>query len=173
MHDEYTSDDEPTIHRQPSTGANSSRRKSTAITLQNIPTDRTLVGEIKMTLDFDPDGNTLKIIIFGIRGIILEKEMDIYVKLYLQPDPKKVSKRKTRCEKTSPKLIYNETFVYHLDDIVKKLQAKPECLEVSVWQDAGITFSCLLAKVNITMKEMEASTYLSGWFPIYEEKKSK
>jgi len=30
--------------------------------------DQKMVGEIKMTLDHDPDGHTLKIIIFGVKG---------------------------------------------------------------------------------------------------------
>lgn len=135
--------------------------------------DQRPVGEIKLTFDHDPEGQTLKIIVFGIKGYTDEKLQDLYVKIYLHPDSKKVTKKKTRVERNSTAPMFNETFVYHLQELSKKMQQKPEMAEISLWHDGGIGKTVLVGKVDIPLNDVFASGYLSGWFPLSEDAKSK
>jgi len=133
-----------------------------------------VLGEIKVTMDHDPQGHTLKIIVFGVRGFTAgEKAPDLYVKIYLNPDPKKLSKKKTKIARGTANPMFNETFVYHLDDLFKKVQAQAETAEVSLWQDGGIGKTLLLGKVDVPLHSVFSSSYLSGWFPLFEDSRGK
>ena len=55
------------IQRKPSIEVSSAKRKAKTEALAAVNNQKT-VGEVKVTLDHDPEGHTLKIIVFGAKG---------------------------------------------------------------------------------------------------------
>jgi len=161
------------MRRKPNPEASADKRMTRTFNMLAPVPDHRPVGEIKLTFDHDPEGHTVKVIVFGIRGFASEKNMDLYVKIYIQPDSKKLSKKKTNVERNTLNPMFNETFVYHLDELAKKLQIKAETAEISLWHDGGIGKTVLLGKVDIPLKDVFESGYLSGWFPLFEDAGAK
>jgi len=148
----------------------------------NKATDQKPNGELKMTLDYDPDGKSLKVIVFGIRrqakiflsvlifaelssnflfsnSLTSEKDLDLYIKLYLLPETRKSSKKKTKVVKGTLSPVFNETFVYHLEEYEKKGD-KVESLEAIVCYDSGFSKTHHVGRVEIPLSDV-------SFFPIF------
>lgn len=94
-------------------------------------------GKILLGLQYFRKQGQLRVTIVRCAGLYAMDSngySDPYVKLYLQPDPKKKTKQKTATKKKTLNPEYNETFLYSLPPA--DIQAKT--LEVTVWdKDVG------------------------------------
>ncbi|CAG2180268.1 unnamed protein product [Oppiella nova] len=88
---------------------------------------------------------------------------DCYVKTYLNPDPNKLTKRKTRVVNKTCHPTFMEMILYHGIPL-EKLQQKT--LQVSVWDYDRVTENVLIGGTHIMLNTLDLKNETCDWFAL-------
>ncbi|XP_054153731.1 phosphatidylinositol 4-phosphate 3-kinase C2 domain-containing subunit alpha-like [Oppia nitens] len=145
----------PSSHIYPSTPHSVSRRD----TLYGP----TITGQVKLSIVYK--NMSLVIMIMHAKNLqsCRSTAPDCYVKTYLNPDPSKVTKRKTRIINKSCHPTFMEMIVYHGIPI-EKLQQKT--LQVSVWDYDRVTENVLIGGTHIILNQLNLKRETCDWFAL-------
>lgn len=117
-------------------------------------------GSIKLSIFHKPHGLVVMVMHVKDLGQTSSGELPSpYVKLYLLPDPMKMTKRKTKITKNTSHPTYNEMLIYR----IPLDQASQKVLQVTVWSYDGLKENEFLGGVHIRLSEIDLSRESVGW----------
>ena len=126
-------------------------------------------GKVKLTLKYNQDKERLDFTVHqaaGLPGGDLPDPPDPYVKVYLLPERKSKSKRKTDVIKDTVNPVFDEQFDYDLD--LKDLGEA--ALEVSVVDKKGIfARRALMGRAIVELDRPDLVAGVTEWFDLHEE----
>jgi len=130
-------------------------------------------GDLQLNIDFvksDPDSYTLTVEILQARNLLpadLNGLADPYVKMYVQPDPTKKTKQKTKIVKKSLDPVWNEKFTWKFSSTSETTSKR---LHVAVWDWDRVTRNDFMGAMSFTLKELlDEDTVKRGWFILLDE----
>lgn len=151
--------------------------RSSVASLERKPSVKSLaeepgpLGSINLTVQYAMQRQRLIVIVHRIKGIPLKDPSNIpdpYVKLYLLPDRKKDTKRKTAVIKDNCNPVFDATFEY----LISIAELNNSQLEVTVATDKLIGSPILgMLKVALNDPEIQGSGK-NGWWHLQPEFKS-
>ena len=121
---------------------------------------RQVDGSIKLNLFYKPHGFT--VMVMHVKDLGNTSNGDLpnpYVKMYLLPDPMKVTKRKTKIARSTCHPTYNEMLIYRMP--MAELQNR--LLQVLVLSYDGLKENEFLGGVNIRLSELDLCRDSVGW----------
>lgn len=126
-------------------------------------------GKVKLSLKYNQDKERLDFTVHqaaGLPGGDLPDPPDPYVKVYLLPERKSKSKRKTDVIKDTVNPVFDEEFDYDID--LKDLGVA--ALEVSVVDKKGIfARRALMGRAIVELDRPDLVSGLTEWFDLHEE----
>lgn len=125
---------------------------------------RQVDGAIKLNLFYKPHGFT--VMVMHVKDLSNISSGDLpspYVKMYLMPDPMKVTKRKTKIAKNTSHPTYNEMLIYRMQ--IAELQNR--MLQVMVLSYDGLKENEFLGGVNIRLSELDLCRESIGWHKLH------
>ncbi len=129
---------------------------------QGMPKNR-VGGEIKLSYQYR--NGSFDILVMHARSLVsrtVQGLADPYVKSYLLPDPKKLTKRKTRVAKRNLNPTFNQTLKYEipLEDLQQKV------LQVTVWDYDAVRVNEYLGGVNCYMSTHDLTKETTRWYEL-------
>ncbi|VDK58231.1 unnamed protein product [Anisakis simplex] len=117
-----------------------------------------VTGSIFLRLSYNERSLLLSIFVGHVKDLVTKNGQapDSYVKTYLQPDPQRISKRKTRVIKNTQMPTFNEELNYQLH---KGLDLNKSTLDVSVWNCSSVMIvgeNCMIGMVLIPLRRFNA-----------------
>ncbi|KAK3611626.1 hypothetical protein CHS0354_018322 [Potamilus streckersoni] len=116
-------------------------------------------GLIKLSIEYVKD--SLHIMIMHVKDLpTFGSDLPSpYVKMYLLPDPEKLTKRKTKIIKHSTHPTYNELIEYKMkmEEVCNKI------LQVTVWNHDVLMENSFLGAVYIKLRDLELNTVNTSW----------
>ena len=85
-----------------------------------------------------------------------------YVKIYLLPDPDKLTKRKTKIVKLTTHPTYNEVIEYKLSENDLRLKT----LQVSVWDHDMLGENNLIGAIYIKLRNIDFTQDNTQWYTL-------
>ncbi|VDM27170.1 unnamed protein product [Toxocara canis] len=150
-----------------------SNRNSQFLTGREIVPSTSVTGSIFLRLSFSERTALLSIFVGHVKDLVTVSGQvpDSYVKTYLQPDPQRTSKRKTRVVKNTQMPTFNEELNYQLK---RGMELETAALDVSVWNYGSIVGeNCMIGMVNIPLKRLnnmpndrKGVKTLESWFQL-------
>ncbi|CAG0891228.1 unnamed protein product [Darwinula stevensoni] len=119
-------------------------------------------GELKLSIVYRRD--ELVVMVHHARNLALPNGMEpsTYVKVYLLPDHKKLTKRKTRIARRNRNPTFKEPLVYRMPlDTVRY-----RTLQASVYHYDSLQENEFLGAVNIPLSSCNLSEETTRWFPL-------
>ncbi|XP_041835895.1 phosphatidylinositol 4-phosphate 3-kinase C2 domain-containing subunit beta isoform X2 [Melanotaenia boesemani] len=118
------------------------------------------LGEVKLSISYRND--KLFIMVMHIRGLPLQDgtDPDPYVKLYLLPDPQKMSKRKTKAARRTCNPTYNEMLVY---ERIPRGDLDQRVIHLRVLGDGAFWENTLLGETFIPLKKLVPGQHWVDW----------
>jgi len=128
-------------------------------------------GEILCQLSYDSLSDYLSVTIIKARDLITAKSNipDPYVKVYLLPDRKKQTKKKTNYIKRTVNPEYNETIKYFMAELDNP---KGRMLHVSVLDHSSMNHSEIIGAFSISVGEIIEAGKMEQWFSLIKDKMS-
>uniref|UniRef100_A0AAY4E0J4 Phosphatidylinositol-4-phosphate 3-kinase n=1 Tax=Denticeps clupeoides TaxID=299321 RepID=A0AAY4E0J4_9TELE len=120
-----------------------------------------VVGEVKLSISYKSD--KLFIMVMHIRGLVSlmdGTDPDPYVKLYLLPDPQKMSKRKTKAARRTCNPTYNEMLVY---DKIPLGDLQQRVIHLRVLSEGAFWENTLLGEAFIPLKTLNPGHRWVDW----------
>jgi len=130
---------------------------------QRRPSHGKIKGRMKLKLYYR--NNTLHVLVQFLENLSLNdarEEPNSYVKVYLSPDPRKVTKRKTKVVRRS----CNPTFMEMLEYRVSLDILKCRTLQASVWESSQFQENMFLGSVNVPLDSLNLEHGIDSWFPL-------
>uniref|UniRef100_F1KQX4 Phosphatidylinositol-4-phosphate 3-kinase C2 domain-containing subunit alpha n=2 Tax=Ascaris TaxID=6251 RepID=F1KQX4_ASCSU len=150
-----------------------SNRNSQFLTNAEVVPSTSITGSIFLRLSFNERTLLLSIFVGHVKDLVAVNGQvpDSYVKTYLQPDPQRTSKRKTRVVKNTQMPTFNEELNYQLK---RGMQLAAAALDVSVWNCGSIVGeNCMIGMVNIPLRRLNNAPNdrkgvktLESWFQL-------
>ncbi|XP_062842305.1 phosphatidylinositol 4-phosphate 3-kinase C2 domain-containing subunit beta [Trichomycterus rosablanca] len=125
------------------------------------PVPGKLVGEVKLSISYK--NNKLFIMVMHIRGLQPLQDgtdPDPYVKLYLLPDPQKMSKRKTKAARRTCNPTYNEMLVY---SGIPRGDLDQRSIHLRVLGEGAFWENTLLGETIIPLKNVTPGQHWVDW----------
>uniref|UniRef100_A0A8C6LHJ5 Phosphatidylinositol-4-phosphate 3-kinase catalytic subunit type 2 beta n=1 Tax=Nothobranchius furzeri TaxID=105023 RepID=A0A8C6LHJ5_NOTFU len=119
------------------------------------------LGEIKLSISYKND--KLFIMVMHIRGLVSLSDgtdPDPYVKLYLLPDPMKMSKKKTKAARRTCNPTYNEMLVY---DRIPRGDLDQRLIHLRVLSDGAFWENTLLGQTFIHLNRLVPGQHWVDW----------
>ncbi|XP_072296201.1 phosphatidylinositol 4-phosphate 3-kinase C2 domain-containing subunit beta [Eucyclogobius newberryi] len=119
------------------------------------------LGQIKLSISYK--NQKLFIMVMHIRGLQAlpdGSDPDPYVKVYLLPDPQKISKRKTKAARKTCNPTYNEMLVY---ERVPRGDLDHRMLHLRVLGDASFWDNPVLGETFIALSSLSPGTHWVDW----------
>ncbi|KAI1309469.1 Phosphatidylinositol 4-phosphate 3-kinase C2 domain-containing subunit alpha [Halotydeus destructor] len=117
-------------------------------------------GQIKLSIHYK--NASLKVMVMHARNLVTGRASppECYVKMYLNPDPYKNTKRKTKVVAKSHHPTFMEMIVYSIPlEMIKE-----RLLQVAVWE-ISVKGNNYLGAAMINLAEMDLLTETTSWFP--------
>uniref|UniRef100_A0AAY4DZX8 Phosphatidylinositol-4-phosphate 3-kinase n=1 Tax=Denticeps clupeoides TaxID=299321 RepID=A0AAY4DZX8_9TELE len=131
------------------------------LNLSWTPVLEKVVGEVKLSISYKSD--KLFIMVMHIRGLQPLQDgtdPDPYVKLYLLPDPQKMSKRKTKAARRTCNPTYNEMLVY---DKIPLGDLQQRVIHLRVLSEGAFWENTLLGEAFIPLKTLNPGHRWVDW----------
>ncbi|XP_077994374.1 phosphatidylinositol 4-phosphate 3-kinase C2 domain-containing subunit beta-like [Glandiceps talaboti] len=130
---------------------------------RNQPKSGQIGGEVKVSLHYK--NGALVIMVKHVKDLIPPTDAgppDPYVKLYLLPDPSKITKRKTKIARKTLNPTYNEMLIYNvpLNDVMKRT------LQITVWNCDYLKENDFMGAVYIPMETINLSQETEKWYKL-------
>ena len=130
--------------------------------------DAMSLGYLKLKLQYKPETAVLTVVVREAKDLMpanAARSADPYVKVYILPDKKKVTKRKTAVVKNSLAPNFkDETFTYEL-----KANDDAKTLQVSLWDQTSGLRSTLMGVVQVKVATVMEEGTMAQWFQIFNE----
>jgi len=134
------------------------------------PLESMSYGEVNCRLSYDQTNDYLNVLIIKARNLEPTRQNalpDPYVKVYLLPDRKKQTKKKTQCKKATLHPEYNETVSYFLTEVDN---AKARTIQVAVVDHGSVGGNEVVGSFSITVNEVIEAQVIESWFPLIKDK---
>ncbi|KAF5287684.1 hypothetical protein FQA39_LY15784 [Lamprigera yunnana] len=122
-----------------------------------------LKGQLKLSTHFSR--GIFTVMIYHARGLPLVgsvQEPSTYVKVYLQPDPTKTTKRKTKVVKRNCHPSFMEMLEYRMAlDIVRQ-----RTLKATVWNHDPLQENEFLGGVELNLNQFDLTKEMTEWYPL-------
>ena len=131
--------------------------------------ERAISGQVKFSIHFERAA--LRVMVMHAKGLSPRSATtlaDPYVKLYLLPDPIKVTKRKTKIARKTLNPTYNETLVY--EDISWR-EIRKRKLQVTLWDHDYVGENDFLGGVLIDLAEVDLDQRNADWHNLRDLRK--
>ncbi|GJQ69108.1 hypothetical protein Trydic_g6272 [Trypoxylus dichotomus] len=120
-------------------------------------------GQLKLSIHFQR--GVFRVMVHHARGLPLinsSQEPSTYVKVYLQPDPKKTTKRKTKVVRKNCHPSFMETLEYRmaLDIIMGRT------LKATVWNYDALQENQFLGGLELPLGSFDLNTERTEWYPL-------
>ncbi|KAI0209340.1 Phosphatidylinositol 4-phosphate 3-kinase C2 domain-containing subunit alpha [Lamellibrachia satsuma] len=125
--------------------------------------DLDIQSQIKLSLFYK--SNAFTVMVMHVKDLVVQGDEapDPYVKLYLLPDPTKLTKRKTKIAKGTFHPTYNEMLIYRMPvDEVKERQ-----LQVTVWSYDALKENEFLGAVIIDLSQTNLTRTTTQWHQLH------
>ncbi|XP_014237353.1 phosphatidylinositol 4-phosphate 3-kinase C2 domain-containing subunit beta isoform X2 [Trichogramma pretiosum] len=120
-------------------------------------------GQIKLSLHYTR--GTLSVMVYHARGlpkVANGQEPNTYVKVYLKPDPTKVTKRKTKVVKKNCHPSFMESLEYRMPiDVIKD-----RTLEATIWNHDTLQENEFLGGIRLPLAKINLAHEIVEWFPL-------
>ena len=119
-------------------------------------------GDIKLSLNYNH--GALSIMIYHVRGlpVVNGSQPSTYVKVYLRPDPMKITKRKTKVIRKNCFPSFMEMLEYRLPlDFVQN-----RTLQATVWVHDTFQENEFLGGVSLNLNRYDLKSEIIDWFPL-------
>lgn len=128
-------------------------------------------GEILCQLSYDQISDYLSVTVVKARDLMTSKgnTPDPYVKIYLLPDRKKQTKRKTHFLKQTVNPEYNETIKYFMAELDNP---RGRMLHVSVLDHGSINNSELIGSFSVPVNDIIEAGKIDQWYSLIRDKMS-
>lgn len=123
-------------------------------------------GELKVRFTYNEAQNTLDVNIIAAKDLVplgSSRSVDAYVKVYLQPDKSKQTKRKTSTKKDQTDPKWNETVSYQLNGIP---EWKSRSIVVTVHDADKIKNNPEVGEFTLPMSEVIDQKKMVSWFTL-------
>ncbi|EDQ86659.1 uncharacterized protein MONBRDRAFT_10752 [Monosiga brevicollis MX1] len=133
-------------------------------------------GQIKLNVSLNSNGDNVDISVEVLQAAnLLPADItglaDPYVKMYIQPDPSKKTKQKTKVVKKSLNPEWNEKFTWTLSSATK---LEHRFLTIEVWDWDRITRNDFMGAMAFELKELEdPDTIKAGWFILLDQEQGR
>lgn len=137
---------------------------------QWLPLESMSFGELNCHISYDETTDYLSVVVVKARGLVPTRPNvlpDAYVKIYLLPDKKRQTKKKTHYKKQTCDPDYNETITYFLTEVD---QAKARFLQVSVIDHGSIGGNETIGSFSLPLAEVMEGQVFDEWFPLIKDK---
>ncbi|XP_038157703.1 phosphatidylinositol 4-phosphate 3-kinase C2 domain-containing subunit beta [Cyprinodon tularosa] len=125
------------------------------------PAAGTELGEVKLSISYKSDKLFIMVIhIRGLQPLQDGTDPDPYVKLYLLPDPQKMSKRKTKAARRTCNPTYNEMLVY---DRIPQGDLDQRVIHLRVLSDGSFWENTLLGETFIPLTRLVPGQHWVDW----------
>lgn len=119
------------------------------------------LGEVKLSISYKNEKLFIMVIhIRGLQPLQDGTDPDPYVKLYLLPDPQKMSKRKTKAARRTCNPTYNEMLVY---ERIPRGDLDQRVIHLRVLGDGAFWENTLLGETFIPLKRLVPGQHWVGW----------
>ncbi|KAF2883089.1 hypothetical protein ILUMI_23081 [Ignelater luminosus] len=122
-----------------------------------------LKGQLKLSIQFNR--GVFTVMVHHARGLPLvgnAQEPSTYVKVYLQPDPTKTTKRKTKVVKRNCHPSFMEMLEYRMAlDIIKS-----RTLKATVWNHDPLQENEFLGGVELKLSDFDLTKEMTEWYPL-------
>ncbi|KAI4457617.1 bitesize isoform i [Holotrichia oblita] len=120
-------------------------------------------GQLKLSIHFQR--GVFRVMVHHARGLPLinnSQEPSTYVKVYLQPDPTKTTKRKTKVVRKNCHPSFMETLEYRmaLDIIMSRT------LKATVWNYDALQENQFLGGLELPLRSFDLNTERTEWYPL-------
>lgn len=123
------------------------------------------IGRVKLAVTFNKERGALEVHILDVEGLSERKfgKPDLYIKLYISPDPKRKTKRKTAIIKHNSSPNFDEKFEFKIPAI----DIGSKSLRLALWE-SGVLSNGVLGEVSIGFKNYATSGdfFFSDYFAI-------
>ncbi|XP_012279784.1 phosphatidylinositol 4-phosphate 3-kinase C2 domain-containing subunit beta isoform X2 [Orussus abietinus] len=120
-------------------------------------------GQIKLSLHYSR--GTLSVMVHHARGlpkVANAQEPNTYVKVYLKPDPTKVTKRKTKVVKKNCHPSFMEMLEYRMPlEVIKE-----RTLEATIWNHDTLQENEFLGGIRLPLGRLDLTNETIEWFPL-------
>eukprot|EP00106_Octopus_bimaculoides_P003636 XP_014771078.1 PREDICTED: phosphatidylinositol 4-phosphate 3-kinase C2 domain-containing subunit alpha-like [Octopus bimaculoides] len=149
----------PLIRDEQSSGLNMNNGLQDTVNNVRNMTSTGIRGELKISIQYQKEH--LQVMIMHARGLSSYgiENPSPYVKLYLLPDPEKLTKQKTKVVKHSTHPTYNEVMQYKmsLEDVKKRT------LQVTVWNHDVLKENQFMGAIYIHLRKLDLSQENTEW----------
>ncbi|XP_030584785.1 phosphatidylinositol 4-phosphate 3-kinase C2 domain-containing subunit beta [Archocentrus centrarchus] len=119
------------------------------------------LGEVKLSISYKNENLFIMVIhIRGLQPLQDGTDPDPYVKLYLLPDPQKMSKRKTKAARRTCNPTYNEMLVY---ERIPRGDLDQRVIHLRVLGDGAFWENTLLGETFIPLKRLVPGQHWVDW----------
>jgi len=129
-------------------------------------------GELYCKLVYEATTDYLNITIVKGRDLVPNRSggsVDPYVKIYLIPDPKKQTKKKTHYRKQTLDPEYNETIQYFLAEVDNP---RGRYLHISVLDHSSVGNSEVIGAFSLPLEEVMNAGKMENWYSLIRDKAS-
>jgi len=129
-------------------------------------------GELLCQLAYDAATDYLNVTVVKGRDLVPPKTgsaVDPYVKVYLLPDKKKQTKKKTTHRRQTLEPEFNETFTYFLTEVEN---SRAKVLHLSVLDHNSVGSSDVIGAFSVPVSEIIDAGKMDQWFSLIRDKAS-
>jgi len=131
---------------------------------QRKPSAGRICGKMKLSIYYRED--TLHVMVHHIENLSFsdpsKEEPNAYVKVYLHPDPTKITKRKTKVVKKNCNPSFMEMLEYRIPlDVVKC-----RTLQATVWDNSQFQENIFLGSVTLPLEKMSLEAGEARWYSL-------
>jgi len=149
------------IHLRKLKEGNKDRKSGSDRTQKSVGT---IKGQLKLSIEYRKD--VLHVMVHHAKDLAMpdnsRDEPNSYVKVYLMPDPRKGTKRRTRVVRRNQHPSFMEMLEYRMPlDVIRC-----RTLQATIWDYDRFQENMFLGAVTIPLDKLEANDEKSSWYPL-------